>query len=698
MRPVRWTILAISLGSLWVAPASPEAYRDGSPSGDRFGTTFGTIPGASSSYDGALGDSDLTESDYSAIPLLERILDTGDDLTRVYVSNADEGDLPLGNDAYPGTVEMPIRTIDRARNLANSAGRTWILLDSADTWSDNGVCSGVEQPYPCCTGSGTGTCGCSEAGTCELGDTFSPLDPNALPDEVGVRISSMDPTGQGKSRIRCNTLEFHNDLCIGLDDPAPCCSGNATGTCRGPENAKVFEFAPDSGDEGWVVIENIDTSLCGGYDHYSTTSAGAKFLALGARCSASRSAVDNSGHCIVMKNSSIGVSVNGRYVVEDDGVAGISNDTLALAQTASGSPLFIDLFGDYDMNDQDYKSFDGNTVRVHDDSEAFFLGSVIRNSGENSGAGGVQMIDISPRNAGDTPMFTAVRTLIGLMSNDGDFDDTSAAIRPRTSLASQSVEARLIQSTFANAPVAIFTSNLAQDSSVFVFGRGVLWDNPPNSADSTSYYINNNLLAGDAPVMEFDVDFSRSTFDDGEGADTNNREWNVGGTPSSKITCAAALSERLWTNFFDDCDSAYDSDDGVGVPAALDNDGDQFRGRQDLATCADGEICDGGFPDVYVETLPFAIPEFFLGRRLTGLILGGPGGDIGAPILIPEPTRHAQRMAALVAVALVIALRIAAARRNTFREAGKLDSTSPRKDLIGQERRNERHGIEALTL
>lgn len=654
------TLVTLLLGfnAVLVVPAPSGTNMPEYPVGSGQNSTSREISASLSLSLSPLGGPDLTEADYVRMQLLRQVDASGDGLTKIYVSNADAGDLPLGYDTDSGTMEFPIRSIEHARDVANQAGPVWILLDAQDTWSDNEICTAVGNPYACCTGSETGTCGCSAAGTCEFEETFDPLDPNSLPNEIGIRISSTDPTGQQKPHITCNTLEFDSAQCVGLNDPAPCCTGNTTGSCGGRENASVFGFTPDAGDEGWVVVENIHTSKCGGYDHYSTVTAGAKFLIVGADCTAMRSPVDNSGHCIVLKNASFGISIWGSYNVENDGQGGISNDTLAIVESNGGSPQFIDFFGDYDMSDADYANRDGNTIRVHDDSEAFFVGSLIRNSAENSESGAIRMIDVAAQNAGDTPVVTAVRTVIGMMSNDGDFHDESAAIQPKTLFPSNTINIRLIQSTFANSPVGILTSNLMSSSSVFIYGRGVLWDSPPSLDDFTSYYFNNNLASGTPPAMEFDVDFSKSTFDDGEGANANTREWVVGGTPSSKATCSEALVERAWTNFFDDCDPAYDSDDGAGVPGALDNDGDQFAGFQDLGSCAAEEICDGGFPDVYSEPFPFAIPAFVLGRELTGLVLGGPGGDIGAPVRVPEPSRIALSIAALATCAVVIACRV----------------------------------------
>lgn len=535
------------------------------------------------------------EMDYTDLQTLSRVVASGSGLQKIYVSNADEGDLPLGDDSNPGTASFPILTLDKARDLANQTGRVWVLLDSEDVWANESVCTAANTPYTFCTALNTGT------GSLLEDAAFDLLDPNATANEIGIRISSTDPTGIKKARISCNVAS----------------TGGQT---------EIFGFTPTSGDEGWIVIENIQTDTCVGWDHYVTTTDNAKFVVIGADCSSDASTVDNSGHCVVMKGSGTGITIGGRFTSEDDAVINESNDPLSLTESTStfNSPKFIDFFSDWDMEDTDYLAFDGDTMRVHANSEALFIGSVIRNSGENDAAGGVLMVDIQAQSANDHPRFTAIRTVIGMVSNDGDFDDVSLAIRPRATLASQSVSIRLIQSTFANVPVAIFTASVHDSASILAYGRGVLWDSPPTvAADATSYYLD---TSGDEPG--FDMDFSKSTFDDGEDANVNTREWKVGGI--TKTTCAGALAERTWTNLFDSCDAAYDSDDGIGTAGALDNDGDQFGGMQDQAICATGEICDGGFPDIYSEAFPFTIPAFLLGREMSSLTLGGVGGNIGA--------------------------------------------------------------------
>jgi len=537
--------------------------------------------------------STFTEQDYVGIQSLTQITTSDDDLFRIYVSNADEGDLPIGNDANPGTALFPLLTLDKARQVAHQAGRAWILLDSEDTWANADVCTGANEPYTFCTGADAGT------GSLALDAAFDGMDPNATPNEIGIRISSTDPTGVKKATIACNVEE------------------------AGAGTTNIFNASPSSGDEGWIVVENIRTTDCNSWDHYNTVLSGGKLLVIGAECTASRGTQDASGHCVVGKGLSSIVTVNSsfRTVAGSEG-SNEANDALALIEISGGtaSPLFVDFFSTWDMADADYGTTSrGNTMRVYDDSKAMFIGTTISSSGENNTEGPVRQWEIVSSNATDDLEVTLIRAVSGNMDADNDTDDLSITFWMDNNTSGSRIELRTIQSTISNAPVGVFTSNVNHGSSpILWYARGFLWDELVNRESLGSNYI----LYANGTMGDLDVDISKSVYDEDESRVDTDSEWHVAG--GSREKCADGRDAATWTNWWDSCDTTYESG-GVGT------DGDQFGGLVDQGVCANDQICNTvGYTDVYAYDFPVAIPAFLMGSEKSALRLNGPGGNIGA--------------------------------------------------------------------
>jgi len=549
---------------------------------------------------GGGGGAVLGESDYATLQGLTQLLAASSDLAKIYVSNADEGDLPLGDDAYPGTKAFPVASLDKARDIAVQTGRVWILLDSEDVWGAAADCSGANTPWTSCTGSGART------GALTLDGAFDELNANTDPDKIGIRISSTDPTGIKKARISCAVHE----------------TTNAT--------TNIFGANSSTGDEGWIVVENIQTDNCHGWDHYNSVVLGGKFIIIGADCSADRSddtdtggadTDDNSGHCIVLKGDTKAISIRGKYTNVDDGDADVANDPLAIiSDTASpyASPSFIDMFSSWDMADTNYLTQNGNVLRLHASTQSLFMGSVVMNSGE-IGSKPASLIEVtSDANSDNQLTANFVRSVIGMIDADSDSTENTKGFDLQFTSANAVANIGLYQTTFANIGQAIWISGTPATSQVNFKIRGSLFDEPIETVGNASryyLYINNNH-------EQVDFDISKTIYDDHEGGNALYEEFNLG---AGYDTCADALAGNasVYTNFFDSCSTTYNSG-GAGV------DGDSFGALLNQGICLSGKECDGGYDDTYSLILPIVIPAFVTGTAKSVLTLGGPGGNFGA--------------------------------------------------------------------
>lgn len=550
---------------------------------------------------GGGGGAVLGESDYAKLQGLTQLLAASSDLAKIYVSNADEGDLPLGNDAYPGTKAFPVASLDKARDIAVQTGRVWILLDSEDVWGAAADCSGANTPWTSCIGSGART------GALTLDGAFDELDANTDSDKIGIRISSTDPTGIKKARISCAVHE----------------TSNAT--------TNIFGANSNTGDEGWIVVENIQTDNCHGWDHYNSVVSGGKFIIIGADCSADRSddidtgvgdTDDNSGHCIVLKGDTKTISIRGKYTNADDGDADVANDPLAIISDSApphASPSFIDMFSSWDMEDTDYATQNGNVLRLHASTQSLFMGSVVMNSGEIASKPASLIEVTSDANSDNQLTANFVRSVIGMIDADSDSTELTKGFDLQFTTANAVANIGLYQTTFANMGQAIWISGTPATSEVNFKIRGSLFDEPieTTGGNASRYYlyINNNH-------EQVDFDISKTIYDDDEGGNALYEEFFLG---AGYDTCADALAGNasVYTNFFDSCSPTYNSG-GAGV------DGDSFGALLNQGICLSGEECDGGYDDTYSLILPVVIPSFVTGTAKSILTLGGPGGNFGA--------------------------------------------------------------------
>lgn len=551
---------------------------------------------------GGGGGAVLGESDYATLQGLTQLLAASSDLAKIYVSNADEGDLPLGDDAYPGTKAFPVASLDKARDIAVQTGRVWILLDSEDVWGAAADCSGANTPWTSCTGSGART------GALTLDGAFDELNANTDSDKIGIRISSTDPTGIKKARISCAVHETTNAV------------------------TNIFGANSSTGDEGWIVVENIQTDNCHGWDHYNSVVSGGKFIIIGADCSADRSddtdtdgggadTDDNSGHCIVLKGDTKAISIRGKYTNVDDGDADVANDPLAIISDSASpyaSPSFIDMFSSWDMADTNYATSNGNVLRLHASTQSLFMGSVVMNSGE-IGSKPASLIEVtSDANSDNQLTANFVRSVIGMIDADSDSTENTKGFDLQFTTANAVANIGLYQTTFANIGQAIWISGTPATSEVNFKIRGSLFDEPIETVGNASryyLYINNNH-------EQVDFDISKTIYDDHEGGNVLFEEFNLG---AGYDTCADALAGNasVYTNFFDSCSPTYNSG-GAGV------DGDSFGALLNQGICLSGKECDGGYDDTYSLILPVVIPSFVTGTAKSILTLGGPGGNFGA--------------------------------------------------------------------
>jgi hypothetical protein len=164
-----------------------------------------------------------TEATLSSLYRLKRIssLERVAGFNTVYVSAQPGGQLPLGDDAAPGTVDAPIRTLGRVQEILSESGCGTEIVFDADTWTGSNFATGLRSVTPTCTD----------------------------PDAIAIYLRAIDP-------LRPAVLD-----------------------CRGgsPDVGVVAVTAPQN--RGWVVAENIRIQNCS-EDGFDTSGAG-KLLTLG---------------------------------------------------------------------------------------------------------------------------------------------------------------------------------------------------------------------------------------------------------------------------------------------------------------------------------------------------------------------------------------------------------------------------------
>ena len=165
-----------------------------------------------------------TEATLSSLYRLKRIssLERVAGFDTVYVSAQPGGLLPRGDDANPGTVDAPIRTLGRVQEIIAESGCGIEIVFDADTWTGSNFAMGLHDVRPTCTD----------------------------PDEIAIYLRAMDP-----------------------DRPAVFdCTGGF------PYGGVVAVTAAEDG--GWVVAENIRIQNCS-EDGFDTSGAAGKLLTLG---------------------------------------------------------------------------------------------------------------------------------------------------------------------------------------------------------------------------------------------------------------------------------------------------------------------------------------------------------------------------------------------------------------------------------
>jgi len=176
-----------------------------------------------------------TEAELSALADIRALAVPPEPAVTYHVSVWPGGDFPRGDDANPGTPELPIKTLDEVRRRANAGPcPVEIVMDAGEVWSKARFGEGLHHLAPSCDD----------------------------PDEVGIYIHSSDPDERW--------------FLDGGEATPGFCDGTGVGS------GAITAGAPGRSDGGWVVVANFELRHCD--DDGLDTSHEGRLLALDFRC------------------------------------------------------------------------------------------------------------------------------------------------------------------------------------------------------------------------------------------------------------------------------------------------------------------------------------------------------------------------------------------------------------------------------
>ena len=545
-----------------------------------------------------------TEETYESIKNLTHFMAVPNDMETYYVSDDPGGDLPQGDDTWPGTREMPLRTIYAANLLMDGRNRVRIVLDAQDTWNDPGRCVGATDPISVCD-AGTGICpNCYFRGLDGAGLNTS----NCTAGELCMLVTTTDPTGTHKPVLQGN-------------------GAVATG-----QQGTMFGNGPSVTAGAIIAMENVVFEDAKGWDGHGG-SDGVIAVLLGVDFTTSLSSAGSFGHGGGVKEGGALISINSNYRIEDDGTAanGVAGIFYGTSNATAVDNRISSIHDQFVYNDDDLGN--GTSIFRFNSVTASVIGAHAV----------VQSVDTGPTYSQNSP------TMIAMAPAGGDTQGTTVTVarsyfgKTPVTAASYSVFLRpqpgaamdssvtIYESTVHRIPIFWWGNAINDTGTASVTARGLLWDDCAAAGGATCSALYSTT---DAKQEGTTIDIALSAFDDAEGSSNWGRYYN-GSTNSTATSCSGLLTrvtdsaQATVTNFWSELSSG-----GTNCSSDMDTNGNPFTdGTTDLiaqAACQNGGSsgCRGGYTDTYTVTLAEPIPAFVLGTKVTKFTLTGK--NIGA--------------------------------------------------------------------
>lgn len=574
--------------------------------GDRF-------PDNVASTDNANGIVGVTATDKTLI-FAQNLLEIQADLSgfvHYYFSSQAGGDYPLGDDLNPCTRSEPCFSWELAFNLISSQKHRVAVMDSGDTWSNDGDPAVSDSIFS----SAIATPAWDEGGSQEASFQFS-TGCDTGSDELCLAVIGSDPydpwtldltnTNYVTAAIRNSSadgwaavvnVEVINTPDPALADPAANCTANNT----------PFSCCTGAG---------AGTCVLSSHDVFRTDATGKLFLL-------NASATDvlgESNQPYTAHDSGQGIFVNFRGTVIDDSNATTSGQPFAPVTTSS----VIDINGLWIQSDLE----DDGTLevaRVTGASSSFHVGSIFQFSGSIVAA--VDQLGYSfnrSDNAGGD--LTMIRTVV-----TGAFNTTASGLlnyAPGAGGADTS-SVRLINTTLARASNGITIGNRnAADVSSF-FARCLILDLIDAPSGLNDYLLD---VVGSNFATTLAVDIAESWVDDRQGGSDAHDRWRLDTTEYNCRDDAGATCDGGGTEFETDRPAAWTVFNDALSITAIHEALEVSPAQQLLNLCSPGKTCEAACDSVFTELLHPAlptIPAFVFGDAVTQWRTGGLDRNMG---------------------------------------------------------------------